>query len=152
MGRVLKTEVDYILRRDAQKTRLRHAQEAVDVSGIAGAYLERAINVGKAIGVAIDKTVDRQVPLVGKQADEAPCGAGGNPAHLDDDAPRLFPEPVIVEALKHAAGFDREHESRVGAETQVFDRARDAVGAASQIGAVDLDGFPVAGILSTTVS
>ena len=153
MGRVFKPEVDYILWGDAQKTCLRHAQEAVDVSCIARAYFERAVDIGEAVGVAVDEAVDRQVLLVGKQADEAPCGAGRDPAHLDDDASRLFPEPVIVEALEHAAGFDREHEPRIGAESQVFDRARDAVGAASEIRAVDLDGLrPVAGFLSTTVS
>ena len=141
-----KAEVDDILWRDAQETRPRHAQEAVDVSRIAGAYLERAVNIGKAVGVAIDEAVDRQVLLVGKQADEAPRGAGRDPAHLDDDASRGFPKPVIVEALKHAAGFDREHESRIGAESQMFDRARDAVGAAAQIGAVDLDGRSGRGI------
>ena len=127
-----KAEVDDVLRRDAEETRPRHAQEAVDVGCIAGADLERAVDIGKAVRVAIDEAVDRQVLLVGQQADEAPRGAGRYPAHLDDDASRGFPEPVIVEALEHAAGFDGEHELRIGAEGQMLDRARDAVGSAAR--------------------
>lgn len=60
--------------------------------------------------------------------------------HLDNDAAGCLPEPVIVQALKHASGFDGEHELCIGAKGEVLDRARDAVCAASEIGAVDLDG------------
>ena len=53
-----------------------------------------------------------------------------------------LPEPMIVEALKHAAGFDGEHETCIGAEAQMLDRARNAVGPAPEVGAVDLDRAP----------
>jgi hypothetical protein len=48
---------------------------------------------------------------------------------------------VMVEALKHASGFNREHESCIGAESQMFGRARDTVGPAPKVGAVDFDGL-----------
>jgi len=41
---------------------------------------------------------------------------GRDPADLDDDASCGFPKAVIVEALKHAAVFNGEHESCIGAE------------------------------------
>ena len=54
VGRVLEPEIDNILRRDPEESRLRRTQEAVDVSGIAGSDLQRAIDVREAVRVAID--------------------------------------------------------------------------------------------------
>ena len=48
---------------------------------------------------------------------------------------------MVVEALKHAAGFYGEYKPRFGPEAEVLDRARDTVGSAAQPGAVDLDGL-----------
>ena len=48
---------------------------------------------------------------------------------------------MVVEALEHAAGLDRQHEAGVGAEVQMLDRARNAVGTAAETGAIDLGGF-----------
>jgi hypothetical protein len=86
------------------------------------ARLERAVDICKAVRVAIDEAVDRQILVVGKKANKAPGGAGRNPAHLDDNAPRRFPKSMIIEALKHAAGFNGKHEACIAPEAQMFDR------------------------------
>ena len=116
MRRVLQAEVDDVLRRDAQKPRARHAEEAVDMSGVSGARLQRPVDVGEAVRVAVDEAIDRQIVLVGQETNEAPRRAGRHPSHLDDDALGALPEPMIVEALEHAAGFDGENEARVRPE------------------------------------
>ena len=103
VGRVLEPEIDNILRRDPEESRLRHTQEAVDVSGIAGSDLQRAIDVREAVRVAIDETIDRQFLRIGQHANEASGRARRHPGHLDDDALRGLPEPVVVQALKHDA-------------------------------------------------
>src|ERR1017187_4136480 len=120
---------------------LKKKKEAVDVRRVAGTHLERAVDIGKAVGVAIDEAIDWQVLLVGQEADKAPGRAGRNPAHLDDNAPCRFPKSMIIEALKHATGFNGEHETCIGPEAQMFDRARNAIGPTPQVGAVDLDGL-----------
>src|SRR5664279_3138195 len=103
------------------------------MSRIARTHLERAVDVCKAVGIAIDKAVDRQILVIGKKANKAPGCARRHPAHLDDNAPCRFPKPMIIEALKHATGFNGEHETCIGPEAQMFDRARNAIGPTPQV-------------------
>ena len=144
---VLKAEVDNVLRGDTEETRSRYAEETTDVGRIARTDLERAVDVGKTIRIAIDETINRQVLLVGQEADKSAGRARRHAAHLDKDAARGFPEAVIVEALEHATGLDRQDELGLGSEAQVLDRVGDRVGARAEAGAVDLD--PVAGLRVT---
>src|SRR5664280_2351897 len=111
------------------------------MSRIARTYFERAVDVCKAVGIAMNYVLYRQILVSVKKANKAPGRAGRHPAHLDDNAPCRFPKTMIIEALKHATGFNGEHETCIGPEAQMFDRARNAIGPTPQVGAVDLDGL-----------
>ena len=123
------------------------------MGGVAGADLERAVDVGEAVRVAVDETVDRQVLLVRQEPHEAPRGARRHAAHLDDDAVGALPEAVVVQALEHAAGLDGQHEARRRCENRdarpsaecCRRRCRDCAQSTSTAP-------PVAGFLSITVS
>lgn len=66
--------------------------------------------------------------------------------HLDDDTVGPVPEAMVVQAPEHAAGFDGQDEAGMGAEIELFDRARDRTAAAAEPRAVDLDLVPGCGI------
>ena len=117
-----------VLRRDAEERDVRHTKELVYVGGVARADLQRAIDVGDAVRVAIDEGVDRQLALVGEAAHEAACGSRGYPGHGDQDAVRFLPELVALQPLEHAAGLDAQDELRFGLEGQMLDQGRDRIG------------------------
>src|SRR3974390_180541 len=100
MRRVLKAKVDNILWCDAQEPRSRRAEEAIDMRSVPRSRFQCSINIREAVRVAIDKTIDRQIVLVGKETNEPPRRAGRHSAHFDNDAIGGFPKPMIVEALE----------------------------------------------------
>jgi hypothetical protein len=131
--------VDDVLRRHPQEARLRHGEEAADVGRVAGPHLQRAVDVGEGVGIAVGEGVDGQLVAVREPADEPARGPGGHAGHLDQDALRLAPVLVVVEPLEDAAGLDGEDIARLGFELEVLDAARNGVRAGAEARAVDLD-------------
>src|SRR5678816_1051101 len=55
--------IDDVLRRDAQKCRLRHAEELIQVRRVAGSDLQSAVDVGYPVRVSVHEDVDRDLPV-----------------------------------------------------------------------------------------
>jgi hypothetical protein len=69
--------LDDVLERDAQKAGMRHAEKFVQVSGVAGADLERPVNVEVPVGIAVGKDLHGQPVLVRQQTDEPAARPAG---------------------------------------------------------------------------
>jgi hypothetical protein len=125
VGRILEFEVDDVLGSHTQKLSLGHAKEAIDVRGVAGTNLERAVDVGDSVRITVDKAVDGDLFGVSQQSYEAPRCARGHTTHFDQDAVGALPKLVVVQALKHTASFDHDDELGFGFKLEVFNRVGD---------------------------
>ena len=77
---VLEIPVLDVLRGETEKARVWHAEKTVDVRRVAGADLERSINIKIAVRIAINKGIDRDFERVAEPANESSACAGGNAA------------------------------------------------------------------------
>ena len=83
MGRIFEFIVDDVLGSQAQIMSLGHAEEAIDMGSVAGADLERAVDIGHPVGVAIGEGINGDALFVGETSDKSPGRTGGDPAHGD---------------------------------------------------------------------
>ena len=104
MGR--EVVVEDVLGGHAEEPRPGNAEELVDVGGVTRADLERPVDVGDAVRIAVDERVHRQVALVREPPHEPARRPGRHAGHRHQDALRLLPELVALETLEHAAGLD----------------------------------------------
>ena len=75
-----------VLWRHAEKTGAGDAEKAVDMCRVARADLERAVDVGDSVGVAVHKGVDRQIALIREASDESARRACRHAGHGNENA------------------------------------------------------------------
>ena len=130
-----------VLRGHAEERSGGHTEITVDVSGVARADLECAVDVEHAVRIAVHECIDGKLELVGESPDKTPTGPRGHAPHRNKNAIGRAPVAVLDETLKHARGLYGQNEFSLGLEFQVLDRDRDGVRSRTEFGTVDTQGF-----------